>query len=136
MKHLFYFMFGLLLLTGCGKDKKDDPTPKTPAEAVAGLYTMSSVTSGGTTIPLPYAANGVNMSGTVNVVVVAGKQDETNMTITLKITGSPDTGGGGPVQVKAAGTGYELFDSGQKIGTVQGNTLTLTDDDTIIVAKK
>jgi hypothetical protein len=136
MKHILYFMFGLLLLAGCSKDKKDDPTPKTPAEAIAGLYSMTSITSGGTTVPLPFAANGMNMSGTVNVAVVAGKQDETNMTITLKITGSPDTGGGGPVQVKVAGKGYELFENGQKLGTVEDNTLTLTDGDNVIVAKK
>jgi hypothetical protein len=136
MKHLFYFVFGLLLLAGCSKDKQDDPTPKSPAEAIAGLYTMSSITSSGTTIALPFAGNGVNMSGTINVAVVAGKQDETNLTITLKITGSPDSTGDGPVQVKAAGTGYDLFDNGQKMGTVVGNTLTLTDGGDVIVAKK
>jgi hypothetical protein len=136
MKHLFYFVFGLLLLAGCSKDKQDDPTPKSPAEAIAGLYTMSSITSSGTIIPLPFSGNGVNMSGTINVAVVAGKQDETNMTITLKITGSPDSTGDGPVQVKAAGTGYDLFDNGQKMGTVVGNTLTLTDGGDVIVAKK
>jgi hypothetical protein len=136
MKHLLYFVFGLLLLASCSKDKKDDPTPKTPAEAIAGLYTMTSITSSSTTIAMPFAGNGVNMSGTINVAVVASKQDETNMTITLKITGSPDTTGDGPVQVKAAGTGYDLFDNGQKMGTVQGNTLTLTDGSDVIVAKK
>jgi hypothetical protein len=136
MKHLFYFVFGLLLLAGCSKDKQDDPTPKSPAEAIAGLYTMSSITSSGTIIALPFSGNGVNMSGTINVAVVAGKQDETNMTITLKITGSPDSTGDGPVQVKAAGTGYDLFDNGQKMGTVVGNTLTLTDGGDVIVAKK
>lgn len=135
MKHLLYFVFGLLLLTGCSK-KSDDPTPTPPAQAVAGLYTMTSITSGGTTIGLPFAANGVNMSGTINVVVVAGKQDEANMTITLKVTGSPDSTGSGVVQVKAASKGYELFDNGQKVGTVDGNTLTLTDNGDVIVAKK
>jgi hypothetical protein len=137
MKHLFYFLFGLLLLAGCSKDRKDDPTPQTPAEAIAGLYTMTSITTSGTQINLPFAGNnGVKMAGTVNVVLVAGKQDETNLTMTLRITGMPDTTGGGLVQVKAAGTGYDLFENGQKLGTVVGNTLTLTDGNDIIVAKK
>ena len=137
MKHLFYFLFGLLLLAGCSKDKKDDPTPKTPAEAIAGLYTMTSITTGGTQITLPFAGlNGVKMTGTVNVVAMAGKQDETNLTLTLRITGMADTSGGGLVQVKAAGTGYDLFENGQKLGTVVGNTLTVTDGNDIIVAQK
>lgn len=137
MKHLFYFLFGLLLLAGCSKDKQDDPTPKAPAEAVAGLYTMTSITTGGTQIDMPFAGqNGVKMTGTVNVVVVAGKQDETNLTMTLRITGMADTSGGGVVQVKAAGTGYDLFEDGQKIGTVVSNTLTITDGNDTIVAKK
>jgi len=129
-------MFGLLLLASCSKDKKDDPTPKAPAEAIAGLYTMTSITSSGTQLDLPFAANGVKVAGTVNVVAVAGKQDETNLTITLRITGMPDTSGGGLVQVKAAGTGYDLFENGQKLGTVVGNTLTITDGSDVIVAKK
>lgn len=136
MKHLLYFLCGLLLLAGCSKDKKDDPAPKSPAEAVAGRYTMTSTTSNGQTVLLPFVNNGVALSGTINVVAVSGKPDETTMTITLKLTGSPDTVGEGPVQVKAAGTGYELFDSGQKVGSVQGNTLTLVDGGDVIVAKK
>jgi hypothetical protein len=136
MKHLFYFLFSLLLLAGCSKDKKDDPTPQAPAEAVAGLYTMTSITTGGTQINLPFAGqNGVKMAGTVNLVVT-GKQDETNLTMTLRITGMADTSGGGIAQVKAAGTGYDLLENGQKVGTVVGNTLTLTDGNDIIVAKK
>lgn len=136
MKHLFYFLFGLLLLAGCSKDKKDDPTPKAPAEAIAGLYTMTSITSSGTQIDLPFAGNGVKIAGTVNVVVVSGKQDETNLTLTLRVTGMADTSGGGIVQVKAAGTGYDLFENGQKLGTVVGNTLTITSGNDVIVAKK
>jgi hypothetical protein len=135
MKHLLYFVFGLLLLAGCSK-KSEDPTPTTPTQAVAGLYTMSSITTNGQTIPMPFAANGLAMSGTINMVVVAGKQDESTMTITLKVTGSPDTTGSGVVQVKAAGNGYELFDNGQKMGTITGNTLTITDNGDVIVAKK
>jgi PBP1b-binding outer membrane lipoprotein LpoB len=135
MKQLLYLVFGLLLLAGCSK-KSDDPTPTPPAQAVAGLYTMSSLTTNGQTIPLPFVANGISMSGTINLVVVADKQDEADMTLTLKVTGSPDTTGNGTVQVKAASKGYELFDSGQKIGTVEGNMLTLTDNGDIIVAKK
>lgn len=135
MKHLLYFVFGLLLLAGCSK-KSDDPTPTAPAQAVVGLYTLSSITSNGTTVPLPFSANGVSMSGTINMAVVAGKQDEATMTITLKVTGSPDTVESGVVQVKAASKGYELFDSGKKVGTVDGNTVTLTIDGDIIVAKK
>lgn len=137
MKHLFYLLFGLLLLASCSKDRKDDSTPKAPAEAIAGLYTMTSITTSGTQIDLPFAGNnGVKMTGTINVVVVAGKQDETNLTMTLRITGMPDTGGSGLVQVKAAGTGYDLFEDGQKVGTVVGNTLTITDGNDIIVARK
>jgi hypothetical protein len=136
MKQLLYFVFGLLLLAGCGK-KSEDPTPSmSPAQAVAGLYTMSSITTNGQTIPLPFAAPGINMSGTISMVVVAGKQDESTMTLTLKVTGSPDTTGSGTVQVKAASKGYELFENGQKMGTVDGNTLTITDNGDVIVAKK
>ncbi len=135
MKHLLYFVFGLLLLAGCSK-KSDDPTPTSPAQAVAGLYTMSSITTGGTTIPLPFNANGVSMSGTINVTAVSGKQDEANMAFTLKITGSPDATDSGVVQVKAASKGYELFDNGKKVGTIDGNTLTMTENGDVIVAKK
>jgi len=141
MKHLLYFVFGLLLLAGCSKKTNDPiptptPTPTPPAQAVAGLYTMSSITTNGQTIPLPFAANGLSMSGTIKLAVVAGKPDEANMTLTLKVTGSPDTIDNGAVQVKAASKGYELFDNGQKIGTVEGNTLTLTDNSDFIVATK
>ncbi|TVT43265.1 hypothetical protein FNT36_04020 [Hymenobacter setariae] len=136
MKHLFCFIFSLLLLASCSKDKTDDPVPKIPAEAIAGLYTMTAITSNGTTIALPFAANGVAISGTINVSVVTGKQDETNMTVTLKVTGMSDTSDSGLVQVKAASTGYELFENGQKLGTVVGNTLTITDGSDVIVAKK
>jgi hypothetical protein len=136
MKHLLYLFFSVLLLAGCRDKKGNDPAPKTPAEAVAGLYTMTSITSNGRTVSLPFSGNGVSMSGSINVVAVSGKSEDANMNITFKATGSPDTVGDGPVQVKAAGQGYELFDNGQKIGTVQGNTLSITDDGNTIVAKK
>ena len=76
------------------------------------------------------------MSGTINVTAVAGKQNETTMTITLKITGSPDAGGSGLVQVKAASKGYGLFYNGQKMGTFEGNPLTISNNGDVIVAKK
>jgi uncharacterized lipoprotein YajG len=135
MKQLLYFVFGLLLLAGCSK-KSEDPTPTSPAQAVAGLYTMSSVTTNGQTIPLPFSAGALNMSGTINIVAVAGKQDEVNMTATLKVTGTPDVTDTGLLQVKAATKGYELFESGQKVGTLDGNTLTITANGESIVAKK
>jgi len=135
MKHLLYFFFGLLLLAGCGK-KSEDPAPTPPAQAVAGLYTMSSITNNGQTVTLPFSAAGVSISGTINMVAVAGKQDELTATITLKTTGSPDLIDTGTVQVKAASKGYELFESGQKVGTIDGNTLTVSDNGQIIVAKK
>lgn len=138
MRKLLSLLFALLVLAGCGKSKKEDPTPTSTsaAEAVAGLYTMSSLTSGGKTIPLPFSNNGNSISGTINVVAVSGKQDEVNLTLTLKVTGSPDGVVAGDVQVKAAGNGYQLLDSGQQIGTVDGNTLTLTDGSNTYVAKK
>lgn len=135
MKHLLYLVFGWLLLVGYSK-KPDDPTPTPPAQAVAGLYTMSSITTNGQTISLPFTANGISMSGTIKLAVVAGKQDEANMTLTLKITGSPNTTDNGAVQVKATSKGYQLFDNGQKTGVVEGNTLTLTCNSDVTVATK
>lgn len=45
------------------------------------------------------------------------------MAITLKTTGSPDTSGSSTVQVKTTGKGYDLFENGQKMGTLEDNTL-------------
>ena len=55
MKQLLYFLFGLLVLAGCKDKKGDDPSPKSPAEAIAGLYTMTSITSSGQTVSLPFS---------------------------------------------------------------------------------
>ena len=142
MRKLLYFLFAWLVLASCGKDKKEeDPTPNTPAatpaEAIAGLYTMNSLTSGGQTIPLPFSGNGTSISGTINVTTVSGKQDEASMTVTFKATGSPDETDVLVVQVRAAGSAYELLQGSQKLGAVDGNTLTLSDGaGTSIIAKK
>ena len=137
MRNLLVFLFGLLVLAGCKKDK-EEVKPKTPAEAVVGQYTLSAYSNGSQTVALPYTNNGKTLSGTVNVAPVSGQEAQVNITLTVKITGQADqaeTASG--VLVQPAGTGgYTLTYGGQPLGTADGTTLTLVDAPDTYTAKK
>lgn len=129
MKTLLIFLFGLLVLAGCKKDKAEDPKPKTPAETVAGLYAMTAFryqdASDNVDLPtLPVTRNGVTASGTVEVTATAGVADKVALKLTFKVTGEQDFVIPIPeLQVQAAGQGYTLGSGGTEVARVDGNTL-------------
>lgn len=137
MKTLLIFLFGLLVLAGCKKDRAEDPKPKAPVDAVAGQYALTAYSNGTQTLALPYTANGQTLSGTITAVAVAGQDAQANVTLTVKQTGQPDaTDTFAGVQLQAASTGYTLLYNGQRAGTADGTTLTLTDGSATFTARK
>jgi hypothetical protein len=136
MKNPLYLFFGLLLLTGCGKDKKNDPEPIAPSRstAVTGLYVFTSITTDGQT----YTINGPDAlgSGSIDLVAVAGKIDEVTAKVTYNMSGIPAKTSTRSLQVTPSGSDYKLLDNGQKVGTVSNNVLVLIDAANTITAKK
>ena len=135
MKNLLFLLFGVLfLVAGC---KKDDPTPKTPSQATVGVYNMSSIKDGTSEFSLPITLNGVTLSGTVTVAAISGQDAKVNLTLTIKQTGKPDeTDTISSVELQTGSPGYNLVYQGNKIGTIDGTTLILTEDNTTITAKR
>ncbi len=139
MKNLFFVLFGLLVLAGC-KKSKEDPKPKTAAETVAGNYTLTSFSAPATmglTVPLPFTYNGVSISGTAVVTAVAGQDAQVNITATIKESGAPDavTDFKG-VQLQTAASGYNLVYQGTNVGTADGTTMTVSQNGSVVTAKK
>jgi hypothetical protein len=105
--------------------KKADPKPDAAASA-AGTYNVTFLRLGNTQLTLPQ--NGT--SATLNVT----RQTETTvgMICTVNSPGVPSESiDFGSVTVNRQDDGFNLLESGQQVGTIRGNALTIsgTDDD-------
>lgn len=125
MRYALIFL-ATLLLAACAK--KQDVTPD-PASTVAGTYPLTYVRSDSAGVKLyeytlPYTAGSNTLSGTMTA-----RRDSATvifLTQTIKVTGYSDqTSVIGSVRLQANGSGYDMYLSNQKIGTADGTTLSI-----------
>ncbi|RYC66719.1 hypothetical protein [Spirosoma sordidisoli] len=124
-------LFAILLLAACAK--KQDVLPD-PAATVAGTYPLTYVRSDSAGVKLyeynlPYTAGTNTLSGTI-----VARRDSAAvifLTQTIKATGYSDqTSVIGSVRLQANGSGYDMYLSSQKIGTANGTTLSIDEQQT------
>ncbi|CCH03501.1 hypothetical protein FAES_pFAES01007 (plasmid) [Fibrella aestuarina BUZ 2] len=124
-------LLAAILLAACAK--KQDVTPD-PATTVAGTYPLTYVRSDSAGIKLyeynlPYTAGSNTLSGTLTA-----RRDSAAvifLTQTIKATGYSDqTSVIGSVRLQSNGSGYDMYMSNQKIGTADGTTLNIDEQQT------
>ncbi|WP_373513637.1 hypothetical protein [Persicitalea sp.] len=124
MKKLIVFLFVVSAFTAC---KTKDPVPKTPAEAVAGTYNLTSFKFGSGAdvldIPkMPFTQAGKTISGTIDLTKVA--DDMVDMEITLKFTGDqPETLDLEGLEVRKKGEAYGLYVDGELVADADGQNI-------------
>lgn len=126
MKKILLFLFVTLAAGACIKGHKDI-APQNPADAVAGLYNLTSFryVSGSDQINLPkmpYTQNGQTASGTVKLAAAAS--DQVTLTLTLKVTGQKDSSVDiDHVTVKKTSEAYGLYVDDQLVADADGRTI-------------
>ena len=128
-------LFILLGLTIAACSKSTDPTPDAGSQ-VAGSYTMSYVESDSAgivlykyTLPVSNTAGTQTLSGTLTA-----RRDSANavfLTQTIKLTGQADqTSVIGEISLRTNGATYDMYLNSQKIGTADGKTISIDDQQT------
>ncbi|MVM30929.1 hypothetical protein GO755_12880 [Spirosoma sp. HMF4905] len=131
MKNVLFLLLLGLTIAACSKST--DPTPDAGSQ-VAGTYTMSYVEADSAGIvlykyTLPYTVSSTTLAGTLTA-----RRDSANavfLTQTIKLTGQSDqTSIIGEISLRTNGTGYDMYLSNQKIGTADGKTISIDDQQT------
>ena len=127
------FLFILLGLTIAACSKSTDPSPDAGSQ-VAGTYTMSYIEADSAGIilykyTLPYTVSSTTLAGTLTA-----RRDSVNavfLTQTIKLTGQADqTSIIGEISLRTNGTSYDMYLNNLKIGTADGKTLSIDDQQT------
>lgn len=122
MKNYLVFFVFLISFSACKKD--EDVAPADPATAVSGTYTISRLQDDSGSYNLPQTVNGQ----TISAILTANRNTASTvgLSITVRITGqADDVSELGEVEVRQAGSGYELYESNTKIGTADGTSLSI-----------
>lgn len=131
MKRIVFLLLLGLTIAACSKS--NDPTPDAGSQ-VAGVYTLSYVESDSAGIvlykySLPYTVNSTTLAGTLTA-----RRDSANavfLTQTIKLTGQADqTSVIGEISLRANGNVYDLYLNSRKIGTADGKTISIDDQQT------
>lgn len=126
MKTLILFVLVTLSFSACKKGE-NDVNPQKPAEAVGGMYKLTSFyyASGADELDLPklpYTQSGQTISGTVNLIPTS--DDHLTLTLTLKATGENDSSIDiDNIDVQKTSEAYGLYLDGQLVADADGNTI-------------
>ncbi|GAB4038508.1 hypothetical protein [Spirosoma gilvum] len=133
MKNAWYVLLLSLTIVACSKS--NEPTPDAGSQ-VAGTYTMSYIESDSAGVILyKYTLPASNTAGTQTLSgVLTARRDSANavfLTQTIKLTGQTDqTGVIGEISLRSNGAGYDMYLNNQKIGTADGKTISIDDQQT------
>ncbi|RYF74019.1 MAG: hypothetical protein EOO39_09335 [Cytophagaceae bacterium] len=121
------FTLSILMFTACKKDNESTPTPTADlATRVAGQYTYSELSYGGSTLP----ANQTDMKGTIKVTRKTAATVTMALDFRIKSTNeeflvlTADD-----VQVTEAGSEVSFVYQGDRVGVLKGNKLTVNSED-------
>ncbi|MBN8826600.1 MULTISPECIES: hypothetical protein [unclassified Spirosoma] len=133
MKNTWYVLLLGVTIAACSKS--NDPTPDAGSQ-VAGTYTMSYVEADSAGVVLyKYTLPATNTAGTQTLSgLLTARRDSANavfLTQTIKLTGQTDqTSVIGEISLRSNGSGYDMYLSNQKIGTADGKTISIDDQQT------
>lgn len=126
MKKLLLFLLVSVAFGAC-KKSENDINPRKPAEAVEGIYKLTSFyyASGSDEIDLPrmpYTQSGQTISGTVRLA--ASSDDYVTLMLTLKVTGQKDSSIDiDNVEVQKTSEAYGLYVDGELVADADGDNI-------------
>ena len=135
---LFLFTFSLVMFTNC--KKSDELSPANIADKIAGNYTISTISSKGQTLTLPFTQNGQKVSGTITIAKVSTTTVSFTYALVIDSNGTKDIDTEtGNLEIKQNGSAINLYDLNNQsvpIGSFTNNVLTIDTGDSKITSNK